>query len=168
MQSRSIAWSGPLSLLLGGLVLFPQLTLAHAGHGDEFHQSESAQSAQGITLDTDTIRRLGIQVEPLQSRSLITGLKATGQIETLPQQRVEVTTPVGGRLLKLLVNPGAKVKAGQPVALMTSAELAELRTTALDRQSSAIAILTNTLTYRQVFPVPPSPLFSLRLLEKLH
>ncbi|WLT39104.1 hypothetical protein NON20_05435 [Synechocystis sp. B12] len=73
----------------------PQATLAHAGHGDEFHQSESAQSAQGISLDGDTIRRLDIQVEPLQPRYLDTGIRTTGQIETLPQQRVEVTTPVG-------------------------------------------------------------------------
>ncbi|BFM39918.1 probable cation efflux system protein, czcB homolog [Synechocystis sp. LKSZ1] len=135
MLTRS--WAFPL--ILGLLVLSPKATFAHAGHGDEFHQSESAQSAQGITLDADTIRRLGIQVDSLQPRSLMTGLRATGQIETLPQQRVEVTMPVGGKLLKLLVNPGERVKAGQPIAVMTSAELAELRTTALDRRNSAMA-----------------------------
>ncbi|MBD2651898.1 efflux RND transporter periplasmic adaptor subunit, partial [Synechocystis sp. FACHB-383] len=121
MQNRIIARSWAFSLLLGLLVLSPKATLAHAGHGDEFHQSESAQSAQGVALDGDTIRRLEIKVEPLQPRSLMTGIRATGQIETLPQQRVEVTTPVGGKLLKLLVNPGDSVKAGQPVATMTSA-----------------------------------------------
>jgi cobalt-zinc-cadmium efflux system membrane fusion protein len=139
MQNRIIAQSWALSLLLGVLVLSPKATFAHAGHGDEFHQSESAQSAQGIALDGDTIRRLDIQVEPLQARYLATGIKTTGQIETLPQQRVEVTTPVGGKLLELLVNPGEAVTAGQPVAIMTSAELAELRTTAQDRRSLAIA-----------------------------
>jgi cobalt-zinc-cadmium efflux system membrane fusion protein len=139
MHNRIIAQSWAISLVLGVLVLSPKATFAHAGHGDEFHQSESAQSAQGVALDGDTIRRLDIQVEPLQPRSLMTGIRATGQIETLPQQRVEVTTPVGGKLLKLLVNPGQTVKAGQPVAMMTSAELAELRTTAQDRRSLAIA-----------------------------
>ncbi|QHV01177.1 efflux RND transporter periplasmic adaptor subunit [Synechocystis sp. CACIAM 05] len=139
MQSRMIARSWALTLMLGMLTGSPTVTFAHAGHGDEFHQSESAQSAQGISLDGDTIRRLDIQVEPVQSRYLDTGIRTTGQIETLPQQRVEVTTPVGGKLLKLLVLPGATVRAGQPVAIMTSAELAELRTTAQDRQSLAIA-----------------------------
>ncbi|MBE9193964.1 efflux RND transporter periplasmic adaptor subunit [Synechocystis sp. LEGE 06083] len=139
MQNRIIAQSWALSLLLGVLVLSPKATLAHAGHGDEFHQSESAQSAQGVALDGDTIRRLEIKVEPLQPRSLMTGIRATGQIETLPQQRVEITTPVGGKLLELLVNPGESVTAGQVVAIMTSAELAELRTTAQDRRSLAIA-----------------------------
>ncbi|AIE72663.1 putative Co/Zn/Cd efflux system membrane fusion protein [Synechocystis sp. PCC 6714] len=139
MQNRAIAQGWAISLVLGVLVLSPKATLAHAGHGDEFHQSESAQSAQGIALDGDTIRRLDIQVEPLQPRYLDTGVRTTGQIETLPQQRVEVTTPVGGKLLQLLVNPGETVKAGQAVAIMTSAELAELRTTAQDRRSLAIA-----------------------------
>ncbi|UAJ73083.1 efflux RND transporter periplasmic adaptor subunit [Synechocystis sp. PCC 7339] len=139
MQNRIIAQGWAFSLLLGVLVLSPKATFAHAGHGDEFHQSESAQSAQGVALDGDTIRRLDIQVEPLQPRSLMTGIRATGQIETLPQQRVEVTTPVGGKLLELLVNPGESVTAGQVVAIMTSAELAELRTTAQDRRSLAIA-----------------------------
>ncbi|QUS60898.1 efflux RND transporter periplasmic adaptor subunit [Synechocystis sp. PCC 7338] len=139
MQNWIIARSWAIPLLLGALVLSPKVTFAHVGHGDEFHQSESAQSAQGVALDGDTIRRLDIQVEPLQPRSLMTGIRATGQIKTLPQQRVEVTTPVGGKLLELLVNPGESVTAGQVVAIMTSAELAELRTTAQDRRSLAIA-----------------------------
>ncbi|MBJ7898535.1 MAG: efflux RND transporter periplasmic adaptor subunit [Cyanobacteria bacterium RI_101] len=141
---RRFPWPDGYNLLclapILGLLYSPN-ALAHGGHGDEFHQSESAQSAQGLTVDQDTIRRLDIQVEPLQSRYLDTGLRTTGQIENLPQQRVEVTTPVGGKLLKLLVNPGDAVRAGQPVAIMTSAELAELRTTALDRLNSALAAI---------------------------
>ncbi len=48
---------------------------------------------------------------------------------------------MGGKLLKLLVNPGETVTAGQVVAIMTSAELAELRTTAQNRRSLAIAAM---------------------------
>jgi cobalt-zinc-cadmium efflux system membrane fusion protein len=66
------------------------------------------------------------------------GIQATGQIEALPNQQVEVTTPVKGTVTRLLVQPGDRVRAGQAVAIMTSPELAELRTTALDRRSDAI------------------------------
>jgi cobalt-zinc-cadmium efflux system membrane fusion protein len=62
----------------------------------------------------------------------------TGQIESLPNQQVEVTTPVKGTVTRLLVQPGDRVHAGQAVAMMTSPELAELRTTALGRRSKAI------------------------------
>ncbi len=113
--------------------------LAHVGHGDEFHQSQSAQSAGAVQVDPATSDRLGIKTAPVTPRYLDFGIKTTGQIETLPNQTVEVTTPVGGTILKLLVKPGDRVEAGQPVAVMTSAELAELRTTALDRKADAIA-----------------------------
>ncbi|UAJ73077.1 hypothetical protein IQE94_01625 [Synechocystis sp. PCC 7339] len=58
MQSRMIARSWAFTLMLGILTRSSAVTFAHAGHGDEFHQSESAQSAQDISLDADTIRRL--------------------------------------------------------------------------------------------------------------
>lgn len=114
--------------------------LAHGGHGNEFQAgSQSAQSAGAIQVDADTARRMELKVEPVSRQQLAFGIKTTGQLETLPNQQVEVTTPVGGTVIRLLVRPGESVAAGQPVAIMTSPELAELRTTALDRRSEAIA-----------------------------
>jgi cobalt-zinc-cadmium efflux system membrane fusion protein len=82
---------------------------------------------------------MGLKVEPVSRQRLAFGMKTTGQLEALPNQQVEVTTPVGGTVIRLLVRPGETVAAGQAVAIMTSPELAELRTTALDRRSEAIA-----------------------------
>jgi hypothetical protein len=43
---------------------------------------------------------------------LAIGIKTTGQIETLPSKKVEVTTPISGaKVVELLVEPGASVKA---------------------------------------------------------
>ncbi|HEY9827275.1 MAG TPA: efflux RND transporter periplasmic adaptor subunit [Stenomitos sp.] len=114
--------------------------LAHGGHGNEFQSgSQPAQSVGAIHVDLDTARRMGLKVEPVSQQRLAFGIKTTGQIEPLPNQQVEVTTPVGGTVIRLLVRPGETVAAGQPVAIMTSPELAELRTTAFDRRSEAIA-----------------------------
>ncbi|MEB3174172.1 MAG: efflux RND transporter periplasmic adaptor subunit [Cyanobacteriota bacterium] len=146
---RRFPWLNGYSLFYLTLILkllYSPDALAHAGHGDEFHQSEAAQSAQGVAVDGETLGRLGIQVEPVQPRYLSAGLRTTGQIETLPEQRIEVTTPGGGKLLKLLVKPGEAVQAGQTVAVMTSAELAELRTTAQDRRNSALAAVEEAQT----------------------
>ncbi len=117
----------------------PVEVLAHAGHGDEFQGgSQSAQSADAIQVDAETTKRLGLKIEPVSRQQLAFGIKTTGQIESLPNQQVEVTTPVRGTVTRLLVQPGDRVSAGQTVATMTSPELAELRTTALDRRSDAI------------------------------
>ncbi|MEX0271917.1 efflux RND transporter periplasmic adaptor subunit [Leptolyngbyaceae cyanobacterium UHCC 1019] len=120
----------------------PPIALAHGGHGNEFQKdSQPAESADAIQVDGETAKRLGLKVEPVSRQRLAFGIKTTGKIETLPNQKVEVTTPVTGTVIKLLVNPGDRVNAGQPVAIMTTPELAELRTTALDRRAEAIASL---------------------------
>ncbi len=108
--------------------------------GNEFQGgSQPAQSVGAIQVDVDTARRMALKVEPVARQQLAFGIKTTGQIELLPNQQVEVTTPVGGTVIRLLVRPGDAVNAGQPVAIMTSPELAELRTRALDRRADAIA-----------------------------
>ncbi|HIK04543.1 MAG TPA: biotin/lipoyl-binding protein [Trichormus sp. M33_DOE_039] len=111
-----------LSLLL---LASPALVLAHAGHGNEFHQeSEATQTNTSIAVDDETAKRLGIKVEPVQRQGLAVGIKTTGKIETLPSQKVEVTTPISGaKVVELLVEPGASVKKGQPVAVVTSPDL---------------------------------------------
>ena len=114
------------------------IVLAHGGHGNEFGDSQAVQSAGSVQVDEATTKRLGLKVETVTRKPLAFGIKTTGQIETLPNQKVEVTTPVTGTVTQLLVNPGDAVAAGQPVAVMTTPELAELRTTALDRLRSAI------------------------------
>jgi len=60
-----------------------------------------------------------LKVEPV-SRQRGVWHQNTGQIESLPNQQVEVTTPVRGTVTRLLVQPGDQVSAGQAVAIMTS------------------------------------------------
>lgn len=128
-----------VSLLTLLLLTSSMRVLAHTGHGDEFKGgSHSTQSADAIQVDTETAKRLSLRVEPVSRQRLALGIKTTGQIESLPNQQVEVTTPVRGTVTRLLVQPGDQVSAGQAVAVMTSPELAELRTAALDRRSEAI------------------------------
>ena len=128
-----------VSLLMLMLLSTPMRVLAHGGHGNEFQgESHSARSADAIQVDVETMKRLGLKVESVSRQRLAFGIKTTGQIESLPNQQVEVTTPVKGTVIRLLVQPGDKVTTGQAVAIMTSPELAELRTTALDRRSEAI------------------------------
>jgi membrane fusion protein, heavy metal efflux system len=115
-----------LSLLL---ISSPAVVLAHAGHGNEFKGgSEATGSASAVQVDAQTAKRLGIKVELVKSQRLAVGIKATGQIETLPSQKVEVTTPISeAKVVELLVEPGASVTKGQPVAVVTSPDLVTLR-----------------------------------------
>jgi cobalt-zinc-cadmium efflux system membrane fusion protein len=117
--------------------------MAHAGHGNEFHQeSDTTQTTNSIQVDADTAKRLGIKVESVKRQQLAIGIKTTGQIETLPSQKVEVTTPIpGAKVVELLVEPGASVKKGQPVAVVTSPDLVTLRVESQDKLAQGQADL---------------------------
>ena len=95
-----------VSLLMLLLLAIPIRVFAHGGHDNEFQGgSQSAQSADAIQVDAETSKRLGFKVEPVFRQRLAFGIKTTGQIESLPNQRVEVTTPVRGTVTQLLVQP---------------------------------------------------------------
>jgi cobalt-zinc-cadmium efflux system membrane fusion protein len=124
------------ALLSFTLFLAPVAAVAHRGHGDEFHSGEqAAQSINNIEVDVETAKRIGLKVEPVTLQRLAVGIKATGEIEAVPSRQVEVTYPVGGTIVRLFVQPGDQVEQGQALAVITSAELAELRVDALDRQA---------------------------------
>lgn len=116
--------------------------LAHGGHGNEFQGGgETTKAAGSIVVDAQTARRLGITVEPVKQTTLTLGIKTTGQIETLPSSKAEVTAPIPGTVVELLVEPGAAVKIGQPVAVLSSPELVELRVQSQEKQAEAKADL---------------------------
>ena len=129
--------------LLSLLVLTaPAAVLAHGGHGDEFQGgSEATQATGSIQVDAQAAKRLGIKVEPAHSQQLAVGIKTTGQIETLPSKKVEVTVPIPGKVVELLVEPGASVKAGQPVAVLAAPDLVELRVNGEEKRAEGEASL---------------------------
>lgn len=129
-----------LSLLL---LTTPAAVLAHGGHGNEFLGGTEATVAAGsIQVDAETAKRLGIKVEPIKRQHLAIGIKTTGQIETLPNRKVEVTTPISKAIVaELLVEPGAKVKAGQRIAVLSSPDLVELRVGSQERRAEGEADL---------------------------
>ncbi len=139
-QLRGLSGLGLAAVVTALLLTAPARILAHAGHGDEFQSGNDATaSVSTVRVDAKTIERLGLKVEPAQRQRLAVGIKATGQIETLPNQRVNVTTPVKGTVTRLLVKPGDSVQAGQAVAILSSPELAELRVGSQVNRAEAIA-----------------------------
>ena len=119
------------ALLLLSVATPSAIVLAHGGHGNEFGGSQAVQAVGSVQVDEATAKRMGLKLETISRKSLAFGIKTTGQIENLPNQKVAVTTPVTGTVTQLLMNPGDVVEAGQPVAVMATPELAELRTTEL-------------------------------------
>ena len=83
---RSPVWIFYFSGILLSFSLFidPVAVLAHAGHGNEFHESggDAVQIPAAISVDAETSKRIGIKVESVKAQRLSVGIKTTGQIET--------------------------------------------------------------------------------------
>ncbi|MCC5659356.1 efflux RND transporter periplasmic adaptor subunit [Nostoc sp. XA010] len=133
--------SGTLFNIL--LLASPAVVLAHAGHGNEFQGgSETTGASSSIQVDAQTAKRLGIKVEPVKRQQLAVDIKTTGQIETLPSQKVEVNTPISqAKVVELLVEAGVMVKKGQPVAVISSPELVEMRVNSQEKLAQGQADL---------------------------
>lgn len=132
---------GLLSLIL---LTTPASVLAGGGHshGGEAFNTEAGQTSGKVQIDAKTARRLNIKVEPVIRQRLAVGVKTTGHIENLPNQQVEVTTPISkAKVVELLVEPGAVVKKGQPVAVVTSPDLVELRVNSQEKLAEGQADL---------------------------
>jgi cobalt-zinc-cadmium efflux system membrane fusion protein len=127
-------YSACLSLVL---LTNPVAVFAHAGHGDEFKNETNAQPTEGIQVDASTAQKIGIKIESVVKKPLAIAIKATGQIEPLPNGKVKVTTPIKGTIVALMVEPGALVTAGQVVATLLSSELTDLRVTALEKRAES-------------------------------
>ncbi|NJK49426.1 efflux RND transporter periplasmic adaptor subunit, partial [Candidatus Gracilibacteria bacterium] len=143
--SYSLSWLRCLSGAIVSLFLLtaPTAVLAHGGHGDEFQGGNATNgTSNSIPVDAQTAKRLGITVESVTSKRVDVGLKTTGQIETLPSKQVEVTTPVeGAKVTELLVEPGDRVESGQPIAVLYSPQLVELRVSSQEKRAEADADL---------------------------
>ncbi len=134
---------GAIAFLTLTFMTTPATVLAHSGHGEHFQAgSEATEAAGSIQVDAQTAKRIGIKVEPVNRQRLAVGIKTTGQIETLPNQKVEVTSPLSqATVVELLVEPGAFVKAGQRVAVLAAPDLVELRVESQEKRAEGEADL---------------------------
>jgi len=134
-----------LILLLGTVKIEPVMT--HPGHGDEFDHDTNTITTTGVTMEIEPeiARQMGIRVETVTREIRGKGINITGQLETLFDQQVEVTTNTAGKVVELMVKQGDKVEQGQPIAVISSLELLELQGDSLDRQTQAQGDLEQAL-----------------------
>ncbi|MEZ2743823.1 efflux RND transporter periplasmic adaptor subunit [Halopseudomonas bauzanensis] len=119
----------------------PSASLAHAGidddehgHDDEDGHSDNEdhvdEPLEGvITLTAGQIKASGINIVAV-GRGSGNEIRVAGRIESTMGARTEITTMVGGRIDSVLIAPGEKVHAGQPIAFVISGEAALMRANA--------------------------------------
>lgn len=99
-----------------------------AGHTDEHAVDEGgARAGEGrVTLSEAAYRTAGIQVEPVAAEAVAaagSGLQVPGQVEFEPEWVAVVSPRTAGRIERLTVVEGDRVRAGETVALISGREL---------------------------------------------
>lgn len=117
-------------------IAFAGAAIAYLASGVTALTSESDKSApdqheaegSSLRLSEDEIRRAGIKVERIEPAEFAETLAAFGTIGANRNSFARVTSPVAGRLVKIVVDLGARVSTGETLATLESPELADVRT----------------------------------------
>ena len=96
-------------------------------HDDEPEGHE--QLPTKVRLEPEVIRAAGIKIAPAASDSLPATVELTGEIAADPDRSARLTARVPGRIVDVKAKEGDRVRAGQTVAVLESAELARARAT---------------------------------------
>ncbi len=103
---------------------------AHDEHEHEHEEEEEEHArAEGdvVQLDATSIERAGIAIGHVERRAIGGGARIPAEVTLDPTRTAHVTSLVPGRVKTLLVALGDRVRAGQTLAVMSSAEIGETR-----------------------------------------
>jgi membrane fusion protein, heavy metal efflux system len=90
--------------------------------------SPAAEQHEGeeVKLSAEALQSAGIEIEGVTQRPAVALLQATGTIEANEQQTQKATPLVGGRVERVLVKLGDRVRSGAVLAVMSSPQIAQM------------------------------------------
>jgi cobalt-zinc-cadmium efflux system membrane fusion protein len=101
---------------------------AAAEHAEEAHVGAPGPAGEELlVLDSEMLRDLKLTTFAAELRPGGEGVTALGELRVNDRAYAEVGSPIPARVLRLLVEPGAAVGRGTPLAELQSAELGRTR-----------------------------------------
>ncbi|MCW3099854.1 MAG: putative Co/Zn/Cd efflux system rane fusion protein [Chthonomonadaceae bacterium] len=116
-----------LAGIVGTTIVMPRLRPAPvtAAPPTETKKDEKPAEASPIKLSEEAAQTAGLRVETVRRTTMREGLTVPGTVELSPNRSAKVTPPAPGKVVRLLVNPGDSVHAGQPLVILDSYEVAQ-------------------------------------------
>ncbi|MGA9768062.1 MAG: efflux RND transporter periplasmic adaptor subunit [Blastocatellia bacterium] len=97
-----------------------------AGEKDEHGEEGGHEEGKEVELEPEAVEAAGIQIVEVSERNAGTMLRVTGTVEANQQQTQQVTPLVTGRVERVNVVLGDRVRAGSVLAVVSSPEVAEM------------------------------------------
>ena len=115
LNKRHVAAGATILLVLAGVGWLA------GGGGDQAEPASEAAADPGALTDAQ-IRQLGIRLEPAQAAGAALVGTQPGVVWLPPEARVARTSPFAGTVLRVMVIQGQRVRAGEPLAVVRTAE----------------------------------------------
>jgi cobalt-zinc-cadmium efflux system membrane fusion protein len=98
-------------------------------------ETKEAGESKEVVLSPEALKTAGIEIAGVTQRPAVALLTVTGAVETNQQQTQQVTPLVGGRIERVNVVLGDRVRPGMVLATIASPEVAEMRGKLLEAQT---------------------------------
>ncbi len=95
-------------------------------HGKEGGEGEEHKEGGSVELEPEALKAAGIETAEVTERQAGALLRVTGTVETNQQQTQQVTPLVAGRVERVNIALGDRVRAGTVIAVVSSPEAAEM------------------------------------------
>lgn len=121
------------TILLTGLATSSCSAPMEDTHAAVVHKDPNAPNV--VKLTPEAVQQADVRTEAVQNRSISVPQHLTGRIEPDFGKEVDVSSRISGKVLNLLVKPGAFVSAGQIMAVIDSREISELEAEVIEAKS---------------------------------
>ncbi len=127
MRGLSLFFLVLLGIALGWWYWRPRLDDPRTGPSPVAVPENAAGRAGDLKVTQEAMQLAEIRVNAAELRAVEDRLKVSGSIQSGGDQIAKITPKVAGKVVDLLVHPGHRVQAGQTLAILESAELAEVQ-----------------------------------------
>jgi len=125
--NRRLVWFGAAALALAiALGLYSRMRNQDAKPDEKAVSAEHADEKGEVELSAEALEAAKIEYATATERPAMSLLRVTGTVETNQQQTQQVTPLVSGRVERVLVALGDRVRAGAPLAVISSPQIAEM------------------------------------------
>jgi membrane fusion protein, heavy metal efflux system len=98
-----------------------------AEHKETDREKEPDNRAEVVTVPPEAMRSAGIVISAVSARAESDRLRIPGTVQADPRKFRQVTALTAGRVERVNVAPGDRIRAGAPLARIVSAEVADVR-----------------------------------------
>lgn len=117
-------------------------------HADEEQHEEMPRL---VKLSPEVLREAKVQTEPVRKQKMAATVELNGQIVPDPAAYSLIGARTSGRIARVLVREGDRVRAGQALAVLASPEVAKLRGELAGMNARAVAARRNASRLRELF-----------------